>query len=197
VSEQLNFNVLFPRSVCYLLSLQLFAYQSCRQHTGGEKYEEPSGERTAEDVLRIASIVILSIFCAETLAKLIVQGLKYYLHHLIHLFDAIVIFTSFIVTLVLTGPLEEVVALFIFLRLWRVFRIIDGVAVSFEAEHEKKHRRMEMQQVQLEEKIKQLEGKLKEMQDAVGEGGKGDLRGKMETERKREDGRLSLHDPKE
>jgi len=140
--------------------IELFSFQACRDHTfekGGEHWEE--GDRTirATDALRIASLCVLSLFCVEITAKLFVLGVKYYTHHYIHLFDALVIVTSFVVTLVLHGPAEEVVALFVMLRLWRIVRVIDSVAVTVEQEHAKRRHKLHRQISTLEEHVKTLQ----------------------------------------
>jgi hypothetical protein len=146
--------------------IELFSFQACREHTfekGGEHWEE--GDRTirATDALRIASLCVLSLFCVEITAKLLVLGVEYYTHHYIHLFDALVIVTSFVVTLVLHGPAEEVVALFVMLRLWRIVRVIDSVAVTVEQEHAKRRHKLHKRISTLEEHVKTLQEQVREL----------------------------------
>lgn len=79
-----------------------------------------------------------------------------------HLFDALVIVVSFIVTIVLHGPVEDLVALFIFLRLWRVFRIIDSVVVTMAQEHDAKVTHMAARIRQLEHKVQHIQAQVRQ-----------------------------------
>jgi len=151
--------------------LELFSFQSCRDHTfeeGGEHWEESERTERATSALRIASLCILGVFCAEIVAKLLVLGPKYYTRHYVHLFDALVIISSFVVTLVLHGPLEEVVALFVMLRLWRIVRVIDSVAVTMEQEHDARRHKLHKRITQLEAQLSELQKQLKDKEMEAG-----------------------------
>lgn len=143
--------------------IDLFSFQDCRSHVGLEKYEEAHAAHTASEALRIVSLVILASFLVENGMRLVVMGASFYLKHWLHLFDIAVVATSFLVTIFLHGALEEVVALFIFLRLWRVLRIVDGVAMTLEEKSEKhKHKKNEL--------IKQLKAHIVDMESSSGGG---------------------------
>ncbi|KKY27368.1 putative ion transport [Diplodia seriata] len=66
---------------------------------------------------------------AELLASVWAFGLAYF-NSKFHCLDAIVIVASFVVDLLLRGPLEEVATLVIVLRLWRVFKIIEELTAG-------------------------------------------------------------------
>lgn len=148
--------------------IDLFSFQDCRNHVGATKFEESHSAHVALSALRIVSLIILAGFLVENFLRLIVMGAAFYLKHWLHLFDISVVATSFFVTIFLHGALEEVVALFIFLRLWRVMRIVDGVAITLEEKAEKhKHKKNEL--------IKQLKQHILDLEESQG-GGKGEAR---------------------
>ena len=144
--------------------IDLFSFQDCRNHVGMDKFEEGHATEVAMESLRIASLVILAGFLVENLLRLVVMGCTFYLQHWLHLFDLAVVSTSFFVTIFLHGALEEVVALFIFLRLWRVMRIVDSVAMTLEDKADK-HKQMKNQLIkQLKQHIRELEDNAKQGQ---------------------------------
>ena len=86
---------------------------------------------TAATVLYWASVSILIIFCIENLVKLALFGFNYFLLHLLHLLDFMIVAVSLGLTL---GITEETTRLFveflILLRFWRVIRIINTIVLS-------------------------------------------------------------------
>jgi hypothetical protein len=143
--------------------IELLSYQQCIDHEAefeGDKFEVKHSIEVTEDVLRWTSLAILSIFVAELIAKIIVFRLQYYYKNAFHTFDGLIILLSFFSTIFLHGIQETIVTFFIFLRLWRVFRIIDGVAVALEDEHD-------MEKEQMEAKIKKLEGELQQLRTSA------------------------------
>jgi hypothetical protein len=126
---------------------------SFHSREAGDDYEPPSGIELGLEILRYISIAILSLFVLELIAKCIVFRLGYFTHHLYHLLDALLILTSFFATLLLTGPTETILTFFIFLRLWRVFRLIDGVAIAVEAEAHTKEEKLQERIFELQTKL--------------------------------------------
>jgi hypothetical protein len=59
-------------------------------------------------------------------------GLRYYnpfgpvLHATLHLFDAAIIMTTFVLEVVLKGKERELASLLIILRLWRLIKLVGG-----------------------------------------------------------------------
>jgi hypothetical protein len=141
----------------------LFGYQQCLEYAGPEyPYEERHWIHEAEDALRWTSVGILSIFVVETLTKFVVLGWRYYAHHPLHIFDAVVIGLSFFTSIFLPagGPIEEIVGFFILLRLWRVFRIIDGVAIALHAQHASNRHKLKAEMKALREQVACLQEQL-------------------------------------
>lgn len=79
-----------------------------------------------------------------------------YFNSKFHCLDAVVIIASFIVDLLLRGPLEEVATLVIVLRLWRVFKIIEELTAGAKEQLER-----------LKEQIETLEHENAELREEV------------------------------
>ncbi|KAL1633555.1 hypothetical protein SLS58_011039 [Diplodia intermedia] len=100
--------------------IQLFVCESHKSNTGWNDTLEALG---------IVSLVFSCLFMAELLASVWAFGLSYF-NSKFHCVDSIVIVASFVVDLLLRGPLEEVASLVIVLRLWRVFKIIEELTAG-------------------------------------------------------------------
>ncbi|KAJ1564693.1 hypothetical protein HK096_006769 [Nowakowskiella sp. JEL0078] len=73
------------------------------------------------------SVVILSIFVAEIIAKLYAFGFKRYTDDWLELFDAFVVIVSFTALLYFAGVDNEAASLVVFFRVWRVVRILSAL----------------------------------------------------------------------
>ncbi|KAI7840282.1 hypothetical protein COHA_006064 [Chlorella ohadii] len=96
----------------------------------------PHAVHTTEEVLSWCSIAILCVFTAELVAKLAVFGHRYFTSSWWHMADAVVVITSLTLELTLRGIAQEVASLLIFFRLWRILRVMHGVAEAMELNHE-------------------------------------------------------------
>lgn len=114
------------------------------------------------------SLAILSTFMAEILLKLFAFGPQYFWkntrHGVLHLLDAIIIVTSFLMEIFLRGTAEELTSLLIIFRLWRVVKLTGTVAIEVseqdDAHVEALEARIRSLERELEEnriKIRQLE----------------------------------------
>lgn len=140
-----------------------------------ESHKANTGWNDALEALGIVSLVFSCLFMAELLASIWAFGLSYveiylgscmsiaYLHFRhsyfnskFHCLDAVVIIASFIVDLLLRGPLEEVATLVIVLRLWRVFKIIEELTAGAKEQLER-----------LKEQIETLEHENAELREEV------------------------------
>jgi len=87
-------------------------------------------------VLAHISLAITAFFLVEIPINIWAFGWKYYqpggreLHSSLHFFDAVVILTTFILEVVLRGRERELASLLIILRLWRLVKLVQGIAVS-------------------------------------------------------------------
>lgn len=92
-------------------------------------------------ILSTISLVITILFALEIILHLSVFGYKYYLspsypHWFLHLLDAVVIMVTLVLEIVLgsadgeDSPEREVVGLLIVLRLWRIVKILEAVAIG-------------------------------------------------------------------
>ncbi|KAB2575092.1 Ion transport [Lasiodiplodia theobromae] len=126
--------------------IQLFVCESHKANTGWND---------ALEALGIVSLVFSCLFMAELLASIWAFGLSYF-NSKFHCLDAVVIIASFIVDLLLRGPLEEVATLVIVLRLWRVFKIIEELTAGAKEQLER-----------LKEQIETLEHENAELREEV------------------------------
>jgi len=87
------------------------------------------------EVLSLISIVITTLFLIEIPLTLWSFGLEFYNpygrfpHAPLHIFDTIIIITTFVLEAVLRGKERELAGLLITLRLWRLLKLAGGVAV--------------------------------------------------------------------
>ncbi|KAG0021582.1 hypothetical protein BGZ81_008852 [Podila clonocystis] len=105
------------------------------------------------------SLAIVSMFMVEILMKLFAFGPRYFWHGtphwVLHVFDAVVIMTSFVLEIVLRGVSQELSSLLIIFRLWRVVKLTGTVAIEV-SNHEQEHARL------LEVRVQELEKELEE-----------------------------------
>lgn len=84
------------------------------------------------NILANVSLVITTLFLAEIPFTLWALGAQYYnprgpvVHAILHLFDALVILTTFILEIVLRGRERELASLLVILRLWRLVKLGQG-----------------------------------------------------------------------
>ncbi|KAK0459624.1 uncharacterized protein EV420DRAFT_1536868 [Desarmillaria tabescens] len=88
------------------------------------------------EVLAHISLVITTFFLVEIPLALWAFGLQYYnplgqvTHAPLHLFDAAIIITTFLLEITLKGKERELGALLIVLRLWRLVKLVGGITVG-------------------------------------------------------------------
>ncbi|KAF9085793.1 hypothetical protein BGX29_002040 [Mortierella sp. GBA35] len=111
-----------------------------------------------------ASLAIVSFFVLEVVLKVYAFGPGYFWtstpHGLLHLADALIIIISFLLEVFLTGAQQELGALLIIFRLWRIVKLTGTVAIKT-GEHNQAAVKA------LEARIKTLENELQESQDEV------------------------------
>jgi len=129
-------------SACVLADLgyTLLQNQTCTPEGGRVDIPDP----TWLTVLSHISLGITTLFLIELPLQLWAFGLRYYnpvprgedgernrvVFGWLHLFDAVVIVTTFILEVVLRGRQRELAGLLILLRLWRLVKLVGGVAVG-------------------------------------------------------------------
>jgi len=104
---------------------------------GGKGGMREGDEPQWVQVLRDLSFGINFIFVLEHLVRLWASGWRYFLrvpHWPLHLLDAFVVFTTLILEIGLRSypELSSLVALLVLLRLWRLIKVVEGVAISVE-----------------------------------------------------------------
>jgi len=88
------------------------------------------------EVLANISLAITTFFLLELPLAFWAFGIKFYLpyfghpHALLHLFDAIIVVTTFVLEFVLKGRERELAGLLVILRLWRLVKLVGGIAVG-------------------------------------------------------------------
>jgi len=119
-------------AVCVLIDLAYTLLSSeCDTTPGG--IEAPAWL----EVLSVISIVITTLFLIEIPLTLWSIGFEFYNpygrrfpHASLHIFDAIIIVTTFVLEVVLRGKERELAGLLVILRLWRLLKLVGGVAVG-------------------------------------------------------------------
>ncbi|KZT68214.1 hypothetical protein DAEQUDRAFT_672036 [Daedalea quercina L-15889] len=87
-------------------------------------------------VLSQISLAITTFFLVEIPVTIWAQGWSFYKpggkapHSSLHFFDAAVIVTTFVLEVILRGRERELAGLLIVLRLWRLVKLVQGIAVS-------------------------------------------------------------------
>ncbi|KAI0006073.1 hypothetical protein BJV74DRAFT_802007 [Russula compacta] len=88
------------------------------------------------EVLSLISTVITTFFLVEIPLTLWSLGFEFYNpygrapHASLHIFDTVVIVTTFVLEVILKGKERELAGLLIILRLWRLLKLVGGVAVG-------------------------------------------------------------------
>ncbi|KIK98842.1 hypothetical protein PAXRUDRAFT_823394 [Paxillus rubicundulus Ve08.2h10] len=118
--------------------------------------EGPEAPLWLEIVANI-SLAITTFFLVEIPLSLWSFGLRFYLpysgvlHAPLHLFDALIVITTFVLEFVLRGKERELAGLLVILRLWRLVKLVGGIAVGAGEVEEEIFK-------ELEETRRQLEG---------------------------------------
>ncbi|RPD66290.1 hypothetical protein L226DRAFT_194363 [Lentinus tigrinus ALCF2SS1-7] len=88
------------------------------------------------NILAQLSLAITTLFLVEVPVTIWALGLQNYNpfgpvpHAVLHFFDAVVILTTFILEVVLRGRERELASLLIILRMWRLVKLVQGIAVG-------------------------------------------------------------------
>ncbi|KAG0967714.1 hypothetical protein G6F31_003528 [Rhizopus arrhizus] len=143
-------------------------------HTQQQEQREekaPWRERLAFEVAEVVSVIICVVFLLEIILSLIAFGPKYYLpgwpHWKLHVFDATVVITTFILEFILKGKEREVAGLLIVFRLWRIVKVIEAVILSISYTHEEELDRLKESYAKLEDKLKIEQQKNTELQQQL------------------------------
>ncbi|KAJ6547461.1 hypothetical protein B0H19DRAFT_269257 [Mycena capillaripes] len=111
---------------CVLADLgYAFLHESCTPPAG-------PGAPTWLSVLSHISLGITAFFLVEIPITLWALGPRFYNpwsgvpHAVLHLFDAFIIITTFVLEIVLKGREQELAGLLIILRLWRLVKLVGG-----------------------------------------------------------------------
>ncbi|KAL1944578.1 hypothetical protein VTO73DRAFT_3008 [Trametes versicolor] len=123
------------------------------------------------NILANVSLVITTLFLAEIPFTLWALGAQYYnprgpvVHAILHLFDALVILTTFILEIVLRGRERELASLLVILRLWRLVKLVQGIAVSAGELDEQQAEQLAETREQLNDALKSLHAVRQENQE--------------------------------
>jgi len=109
------------------------------------------------EVLAHISLAITTFFLIEIPLTLYAFGPRFYLplgpvpHASLHLFDAIIIIVTFVLEVVLKGREAELAGLLILFRLWRLVKLVGGIAVGAGEINEETNKQLAEAQVRLDE----------------------------------------------
>jgi len=147
-------------AICVLADLSYtFLSEDCRT----QEEEEPRWLT----VLSYTSLAITSLFLIEIPLHIYTFGAKFYnpfakneevtIHSGLHFLDAGVIVVTFILEVFLKGRERELAGLLILFRLWRLIKLVSGVAVGVGETSEEDMRKVYELEAALREKQAQLE----------------------------------------
>lgn len=123
----------------------------------------------ALEVLFWLSISILIIFCCEIIGKFLVYGPRFFIKHPFELLDAVVVVTSLVLDLVFHHTDEAIaIEILIFLRLWRIIRVMDGVAGEVQESMEMKLTPVEHEMETLKKELKEKDEEIARLKKAAG-----------------------------
>jgi len=121
-------------SFCVLadLAYTLLDSQTCAPDGGREEAPDPAWLEMISHV----SLAITTVFLIEIPLQLWAFGVGHYnpwenvMYGWLHLFDAAIIITTFVLEVALKGREKELAGLLILFRLWRLVKLVGGVAVG-------------------------------------------------------------------
>ncbi|KFH62676.1 hypothetical protein MVEG_12068 [Podila verticillata NRRL 6337] len=103
------------------------------------------------------SLAIVSLFMLEILMKFFAFGPRYFWrgtpHWFLHLVDAVIIMTSFMLEIFLHGAGQELSSLLIVFRLWRVVKLTGTVAVEVSSHEQENAALLEVRVHELEKEL--------------------------------------------
>ncbi|XP_065188427.1 uncharacterized protein LOC135819193 [Sycon ciliatum] len=110
------------------------------RHTCVDEYTK--ADKDPSEILHKLSIAVLSCFVLESIVRLVVLQREFFKRKL-EVFDSIVVTTALFLDIFVHHG--AAVALLLFVRLWRVTRIINGIAIAMESREEAKRHELRKQ----------------------------------------------------
>ncbi|KAI9329483.1 hypothetical protein BDR26DRAFT_939330 [Obelidium mucronatum] len=111
------------------------------------------------ELLGSTSTTILFIFAIEIALRFYASGVQYFLHHKLHLLDAMIVLVSLIFEFTLEGWAETVFSLLIVTRAWRVVRVMDAVILTVSETAEGAIEKLEKENLELKKEVGDLKKK--------------------------------------
>ena len=131
------------------------------------------GEEAREHVLREVfhgfSIGILSMFMIELILKLWADH-NHFIRHKIEVLDAVVVVVSWVLDIIIVFiDVEGLLAfeLLLLLRLWRVFRIVNGIIVAVKTKADERVHLFKVKNKELKTKLNETEEKVKVLKNDI------------------------------
>ncbi|ORX51536.1 hypothetical protein DM01DRAFT_1079497 [Hesseltinella vesiculosa] len=101
----------------------------------------------AFEMAETISISITCLFILECFLSLVAFGPQFYLpgteHWKLHVFDVVVVVSTFVLEIVLRGKEREVAGLLIILRLWRIVKVMEAVVVGLSLSNDEEVERLQ------------------------------------------------------
>ena len=119
-------------------------------------------EEAIHDLVYV-SVTILGIFLIELSLQMYAFGIKEWASECLHVFDFVIVSTTFILELVMHGneAVESMIGLLIVFRLWRLVRVIHVTTEALDLQHE-------TEVDELKEKIEHLQEELRKLRKSYG-----------------------------
>jgi hypothetical protein len=119
-----------------------------------------------EHYLFMVSIGILVVFMVEYVVKFVIFPLEYF-YHFGHMLDIVCVMVTLVLELTLHGVGKEWAELGVVMRLWRVIRVVQTVAVEAEERHEEYTREMVVRIQELEKELEERNARIEQLSRQV------------------------------
>ncbi|KAI8060920.1 hypothetical protein BC940DRAFT_146669 [Gongronella butleri] len=122
-------------TACVCLQILYTFFHECESPNDLLVFTQPSEVWLAAfEIAETVSLTITCLFVIECFLALVAFGPRFYLpgteHWKLHIFDVVVVVSTFVLEIVLRGREREVAGLLIILRLWRIVKVLEAVVVG-------------------------------------------------------------------
>ncbi|KAI8378977.1 hypothetical protein BD560DRAFT_324709 [Blakeslea trispora] len=143
-------------AICVIIQITFTFFHECQVPV---LFSKTPDLYLAFEVAESVSIFICLMFMLECVLCLIAFGPGYYWpgypHWKLHVFDVLVVSTTFVLEVILKGKEREVAGLLIIFRLWRVVKIIEAAIRSVSLSHQEELDELKQAYAELQIKYQQ------------------------------------------
>ncbi|KAI7868320.1 hypothetical protein BDF14DRAFT_582089 [Spinellus fusiger] len=130
-------------TVCVLIQILYTFAHECGNDIGSAMLKGPDTIWVvAFEMAEVMTVFITCLFVMECVLNMVAFGPRYYLpgwsHWKLHVFDILVVGSTFVLEVVLHGKEREISGLLILFRLWRIVKVVDAVVKSISYSNEER-----------------------------------------------------------